>query len=64
MHSTEPDKKVGRCQGGRISHSFQDLSNWTKIQIDMRHINKRKPNLILYVWGIHMDIELQRVLTT
>jgi len=31
---------------------------WTKNQIDMRQVNRRKSNVISYVKGIHTDTEI------
>lgn len=29
--------------------------------MDMRHINKGKLNLVAYIWGIHTDLEIPRI---
>lgn len=34
------------CQGGRISCALRGPSSQTKNQVDMRQINRRKPNLV------------------
>ena len=38
----------------------QGPSGWTKTQIDMRQINKRKSNLIAYVQGVHTDVAVRQ----
>lgn len=37
------------CWGWRISSALHGPSSWTKNQIDVRQINRRKPKLIAYV---------------
>ena len=53
---------LNRCWGGRILSALQDPSGWTKkpVAIDMRQTNRRKPNLILCVCGIHVDVGIPK----
>ena len=44
--------------GSKNSVPFQ--SPFDKSQIDMRQINKRKPNLIAYIRGIHTGMEIPK----
>ena len=39
---------------------FKGPSSWTENQIDMRQINRRKSNLILYMQGIHTDMDIPK----
>ena len=48
--------------GGRIHSAIEALSGWIKNHLDMRHINRRKSNLIAYLWGIHTDTEISKTL--
>lgn len=50
-------------KGGKVAPSFGEReflspSSWTKNQIDLRQINKRKSNLLVYFWGLHTGIEI------
>ena len=50
------------CQGARIPCPLQDPSSWTENQIDMTQIDRRKSNLISYLWGIHTCKNLKTVI--
>ena len=46
--------------GERIYSAFRSPSTWTKNQIDMRQINRRISNLILYIQGSHTNMEIPK----
>ena len=50
------------CWGKRISSAFQGPPNWTKNQIDVRQIKRRKLNLIAYLWRIYTDMEIPKTM--
>ena len=46
--------------GDKNSCPLQGPSGWTKNQIDMRQINKRKSHLTAYVQGVHTDMAVRQ----
>lgn len=48
------------CWGGRISSTLQGPSIWTKTPSDIREINRRISNLVGYLRGISIDVEVPR----
>ena len=48
------------CREQEFSVPFKGPSSWTENRIDMRQINLRKSNLILYIGGIHKDMEIPK----
>ena len=52
-------KKMGMLVLGRKNFLYLlGPSRWTKNQIDLRQIKRKKSNLIAYVQGIHIDIKI------
>lgn len=43
---------------GRKNFSALQSPSWTKNQINMRKVNRRKSNLIVYTEGFHTDLEI------
>lgn len=55
-------KELCFCWGERIFFALQDPSCWTKNQVDIRRINGRKSNIVVYIQGIHTDMEVPKTM--